>query len=277
MPSVSATARSLLPRGLTATFLPWTGVVLLSLLWFMAVTLLVRRLAGAFEMPLTPFSLLVVGAMSSTLAAAARLSWPVALPSLRTTDRRMWQVAVQRALPTAALILLGLALSLPETLIVGLLALWTFLLLEELWAWLPLQARFFRAASLRPRSGNAIIREAASGDFARGGMEGSADGVVMQKTVRTVLADGLELMRGQMRIPFVPGQRIAAAHVAFCPPFDQTPQVEFRQTSGPGARVKLAQVYPYGSRFDLKLATVAPDSTSVVLDFSITGKSVTIL
>jgi hypothetical protein len=298
MPIASATARPSLPRGLTATFAPWTGVVLLSLLWFMAGTLLLRRLAGAFEVPLSPLGLLVVGAMSATLAAVVRLTWPVVRTSSHSMpsaeDRRAWEGTLHRAFPTSALLVIGIALSLPETSLAGIVALWTFLLLEELWAWLPAHTFFRRSISLRLRGdgtgrmngarvGSAgeekIHRETASGDVARDGMERGldVDAAVMQKMVRTIVAEGEELIRGQLRVQFVPGQRTAAAHVAFCPSFDQTPQVEFRQASGPDTRVKLAQIYPYGARFDLKLAAVAAESTSVVLDFSVTGKSVAIL
>jgi hypothetical protein len=148
--------------------------------------LLLRRLAGAFEVPLSPLSLLFVGAISAALAAAARLTWPVLRTSSRTMNLREWRRNTPHAIPTAALVVLGIALSLPETSITGLLALWAFLLLEELWAWAPSQTFFLRGDSVRPRRWNIgktteqktglvqdqkTIRETASEAIARGGME----------------------------------------------------------------------------------------------------------
>ena len=37
------------------------------------------------------------------------------------------------------------------------------------------------------------------------------------------------------------GQRVAHVHVAFCPPLEQSPAIELRQSAGPPARLKLGQ------------------------------------
>ena len=63
------------------------------------------------------------------------------------------------------------------------------------------------------------------------------------------------------------GQRTASVHIAFCPPFAQTPEVSAEQTAGPPARLKTVQVLPYGARFDLKLAAACPESADVLLEF----------
>jgi hypothetical protein len=216
--------------------------------------------------------------ISSTLAAAVRLTW-LPLPASRSMHRPTWQEILHRAVPTAALLLLAISLSLPESSISGLCALWAMILLEELWAWLPQQTLFRRRYPSHGRD-PAVERTT---DVAQGSARNAVahgvevDASVTQQIVRTMSADGEELIRGQLRIAFVPGQRTTAAHLAFCPSFEQTPHMEFRQVSGPAARVKLAQIYPYGARFDLKLAAVATESMSVVLDFSVAGKSLAIV
>jgi len=94
------------------------------------------------------------------------------------------------------------------------------------------------------------------------------DGNVLQQFVRSRGADGSEHLTGWLRIPFTAGQRTGSEHVAFCPPFEKTPHVTVEQLDGPAVRVKTAQLLPHGVRLDLKLATVAEEPDSVVLQFS---------
>jgi len=91
---------------------------------------------------------------------------------------------------------------------------------------------------------------------------------VLQQLVRSRTADGNERLTGWLRIPFAAGQRTVSEHVAFCPPFDKTPQVTVEQLDGPAVRVKTAQLLPHGARLDLKLAAVAEEPDVVILQFS---------
>ena len=90
---------------------------------------------------------------------------------------------------------------------------------------------------------------------------------VVQQLTRSQAADGTEELFGWIRLPFAPGQRTGCIHVAFCPPLCVTPEVTVEQIEGPDARIKTAQLLPYGARFDLKLAATAEASTAVVLQF----------
>ncbi|NLF08575.1 MAG: hypothetical protein GX594_11425, partial [Pirellulaceae bacterium] len=56
--------------------------------------------------------------------------------------------------------------------------------------------------------------------------------------------------------------------LAFCPPLDSTPKVEIEQIGGPAARIKTAQVLPYGVRLDVKLATSYDESTEILMRLS---------
>ena len=73
---------------------------------------------------------------------------------------------------------------------------------------------------------------------------------------------------GWLRLSFAAGQRTGSVHVAFCPPLRVTPEMEVEQIEGPEARIKTAQVLPYGARFDLKLAAAAEQPTTVLLQFT---------
>ncbi len=101
------------------------------------------------------------------------------------------------------------------------------------------------------------------------------DGNVLQQLVRSRASDGTESLHGWLRVPLAANQRTAAVHVAFCPPFAAAPRVDVEQREGPAARIKPAQVLPYGARFDLKLAEPTEISTFILLELSAETKPAT--
>ncbi len=94
---------------------------------------------------------------------------------------------------------------------------------------------------------------------------------VVQQLTRTKSADGPETIVGWLRLPLAAGQRSGVLHVAFCPPLEGPPIIEFEQVEGPPARIKLAQAYAYGARFDVKLTRPADDEGDLVVQFSAAG------
>ena len=95
---------------------------------------------------------------------------------------------------------------------------------------------------------------------------------VTQQLIRSRAADGTEVLSGWLRTFFAAGQRTGSVHVAICPPLDAVPEVAVEQIDGPEARIKTAQVLPYGVRLDLKLAAAAGEPTGVLLQFSATAR-----
>jgi hypothetical protein len=89
---------------------------------------------------------------------------------------------------------------------------------------------------------------------------------VTQEFVRSRQPDGGERLAGWMRVPLSPGQRTATVHLAFCPPFVRTPKITVAQQEGPTARIKEAQLLPYGARLDLKLTHAADAPATVLLE-----------
>ncbi len=94
------------------------------------------------------------------------------------------------------------------------------------------------------------------------------DQQLTQQIVRMQAPDGTETMSGRVRASFLPGQRTASVHLAFCPPFSSVPTVEVEQVDGPPGRIKTVQLLPYGVRFDLKLFKDAEEPLGVLLQFS---------
>lgn len=95
-----------------------------------------------------------------------------------------------------------------------------------------------------------------------------ADERVVQQLRRSTTRDGVDVLRGSLCATFPPGLRTLSVHVAFCPAFAERPRMEFRQTSGPTARIKLGQLLAFGARFDIKLAATAEVDETVVLEIS---------
>ena len=87
-----------------------------------------------------------------------------------------------------------------------------------------------------------------------------------QRIERVQLADGADRLVGTLMAYFAPDQITAHVHVAFCPPFAAVPRIDYRQTVGPAARIKVGQLLPHGVRFDVKLAGRPQAATQLVLE-----------
>ncbi len=214
-----------------------------------------RRLAGALTEPLPAALLLPVGVVAVTLAVAAR-RWAVVLRQGR----------LMRLVPAVAIVVLGVALSLPQTGTAELLMFWLILIGGELWLGWPDKSRVSTQRQVLPKAPSFEAPNPAP-IVSSDGEEMPADNVLQQLT-RSQGADGSEQLAGWLRMPFGPGQRTASLHVAFCPPFDRRPEIDVAQCDGPTTRVKTTQVLPYGTRLDLKLAAAPEKPESVLLQFS---------
>ena len=241
-----------------------------------SLTVFSRRLAGALATSLETPTLLVAGLLVAMVAAAIRLGW--FMPTAENHSRRLDRVVM--AAISAAVAALGVGLCLPAAPTVGLVMFCTLLAVEETGAWVWYARR--RAESTSPR-----LKRVARLDTAHASVSHPGRGSrpyhaisafdpelacfpenVTQQLTRSQAADGTEELSGWLRMPFVAGQRTSNVHVAFCPPFAATPVLEVEQSDGPEARIRTAQLLPYGARLDLKLAAAAEEPTAVLLQFS---------
>ena len=254
----------------------WAAGAALGLLICAALVIVQRRLAGALENPLDAAALLCTGLLAVTAAGGIRVGWHFQ-PAKRVAARADWTVMLSTS---AALIAFGAALCTAGTPIVGPAVFWTLLAAEEGWAWywfvsrrvgpipwpvlhVPRWNRPPKPAPQAARGGPALHaprRPVAAGEIP------SED--VTQQLMRSRAADGTEELSGWLRPAFAAGQRTGSIHVAFCPPFAGTPELAVEQIGGPEARIKTAQLLPYGVRLDLKLAAAADQPTTVLLQFS---------
>ncbi len=101
--------------------------------------------------------------------------------------------------------------------------------------------------------------------------EPAAD-VMQQLTLRTTAEGGQELS-GWLRMPVAVGQRSGTLHVAFCPPFEQAPDVQVEAVSGPTCRIKVTEAMPYGVRIEIKFDASAANEETVLLSFFAANES----
>jgi hypothetical protein len=269
----------------------WTADTLLGLLATAALLVAWRRIAGALCSPLDPLALVAVGLVVAMAAGGVRWLWarlpaaPVVGRSLTASEHEATsgdpaaaQVDAVRLRPTgpslllsACVAILGLSLVLPETPLGGLLAFWTVVIVEEIWTWRPLGRRNRRPAPPAGTASQDAPQLRIVGDEPAPSPS-AADDVppqeVLQQLTRSQAADGSEQLVGWLRMAFAAGQRTGSLHVAFCPPFAKTPELMVEQLDGPDARIKTAQLLPYGVRLDLKLAAAPAAPGSVLLQFS---------
>jgi hypothetical protein len=248
------------------------AAAVLALLSAAALVLVARRLAGALTNPLEPVTLLVIGALVAAAAAAIRLGWflPPAAGRPMRLDRAMM------LLTSLAVAALAAGACLPGTSAIGTCLLCTLLGAEESWAW----AVHLRRHRESPPARRAVRLDAAHAPLARGNRgvtsfrpaidasEAALSEDITQQLTRSQAADGVDELSGWLRIAFPAGGRTGSIHVAFCPPFAATPELALEQLDGPEARIKTAQLMPYGARLDLKLAAAADGPTRVLLQFS---------
>jgi len=248
---------------------------------------LVRRLQGAFLQPLPAWLLIAgVACTASTIVVAAL--------ALRTSNAQPhWQVQLGLAMSSLGLLTGAFALAVPGS------PQWarTFVWLVSLSA-IAVVAVIERSVSHRPgrpaaRSARSKSRVSVAVHDREGVLQGeemastavvsnttgrpttpaeTADSAAEQWLERIATAGGTLTVRGWLLASFEPEQRTAWAHVAFCPPLDESPRVECSVDDSERVRIKPGQVFPYGLRFELKRLDSPAEAATVRIQFSATSR-----
>ncbi|HID75831.1 MAG TPA: hypothetical protein EYP56_07520 [Planctomycetaceae bacterium] len=254
---------------LAASLARWVAAALVLSLALVTGIVLWRWAAGALRQPLGFGLLAAAAAMAFLLIAAARLAWPV---DGRGQCRGVaaWAAAWPGSVAGAVV---AVTLSLPGTALAGLLLVWALFAAEEWFFWGMVYRRRAKTEGLDVAAAVSAPTEEAE-PLAEPPAPVEAEptdppaGDVLQQFTRSVTPEGAERMVGWVRVLFAPNQRNATVHVAFCPPFVRTPRVSVRQLEGPTARVRVAQLLPFGVRMDLKLTIQMAAPLEVLLQFT---------
>ena len=223
---------------------------------FAVLLLCLRRAMGALFQPLPTPLLVAVLAIALFATIAVRGLWLAG-----GSDH-----VFVRWLPTLLMLLLALALWLPGTSLAGATVLCAGVVVDSCAA-VVLQAGM--GPVIRKRFEVPADRDAVSavdgGLLNRHTASDCLPREISQRFTRRRVAEGGEIIDGEVRTAFAPGQRTEHCHVAFCPPLDGVLRVACEQTEGPPARIKVAQVLPQGARLDLRLDQPAEEEVQVVL------------
>jgi hypothetical protein len=239
----------------------FAAIVVLGLLGAAAAVMAAREMAGALNTPLETAPLLTFGLATVVAAIIVRLGW--LLPPDVNRARRLDLMMMVATTVAAVGLCKGVCSPRNSPMLVTVL-LPAVVLTEEGWAWLWFVAQWRRSAASPARASCQLpMRKVKTPD----------PFILQQQLIRGESEDGAEVFSGSVRLAFAPAQRTGSVHVAFCPPLRTTPTIEVLQVEGPEARVKLAQLLPYGARFDLKLAATSQEPTAVVLEFTARGPS----
>jgi hypothetical protein len=245
---------------------------------FAALMIAWRRLSGALVSPLPGSLLIFSGLVMCLTASGIRTIW-------RKSGGEKTSHASELILDislSGALLICAASVSLPGVNAWAIGFFWLFLLGEEIWAWQKRAGRgmpgwwqkklAFRRLRVDPKQLSLPhIDITKSPPHRISDILNTSDRPakeVSQQLIRLTAADGSEVLSGWLRVDFAGGQRTGNMHVAFCPPFASMPELKVSQLDGPEARIKIAQLLPYGARLDLKLISFSDEPGSVILQFT---------
>lgn len=221
---------------------------------FVGLVLWTRYVTGSLASP--PATVVVLVMALGTLVAVGSVRLLCHIRRRRHHVLNRWDKRMVRWGPTVGLVLLALVLPVLGADIWPIICFTLLAAGEEAWAW----CWFFRrvqgtgvSASTIPAGGNAV--------------RVPPDELVNQSWSRSTAANASDVLRGWTQASFAAGARTASVHLAFCPPFIAVPEVELRQLDGPAARLKVAQLFPYGARIDVKLDGQPAKPAVVKLEF----------
>lgn len=241
----------------------WAVAVLACLFVLVPIVLLARRLGGEFRVPLPGMVFFICGVVYAAAAFGLRRAADVVvtangIPAFRRTAT--W-------LPPLCLLAFVAAIWLPGTSGWAVAITVVALVAEEGWAWRTRPgSRGFRRIA-RPLGG--ISDEAkldANCELESVGTD--LDETVLQRLTQGRSDEGHAFWHGVIRAEFLPDQRVAAAHVAFCPPFAVPPDVSAWHLNGPPAEVRVTQALANGARLEIKLQRPAEQPCSAVIEFT---------
>ena len=221
-----------------AAAVSWTAAVLLTTI---AALFLIRRLSGAFVVPLGGLQL---------LGATAVLILSATLIQFTAPQDRLAQIvpAIAAAVGLTSLMLPGTA---PWS--VGLS--WFALVMAQaavLFVHLK-QPRLTRPPAARSPTTDEPAEESISAQL-------------VQQLTRARTASGGEALHAMVRVTCQPGDRLAVVHLAFCPPLDSTPRLTAHVLDDSGADAKITLAETYGTRIEVRLAHARGEGETVLLE-----------
>jgi len=231
----------------------------IALLWLVAMVLAAQSAAGSLNL-LGTGRLAAVAIWGVLLAGLCRILWR------NSGGAASLPVAI---VPALALLLIGVAVTPAAESYAGIALPWTILVIGEGLQLIRVSERLpggtwrtFRLPRLSTSPHPVAPRPL-------------DDSRLLQQMTRVRDEDDVEVLSGRVRVELQQAERTGVSHIAFCPPFLRSPQVEASQSDGPEARVKVAEVLPQGVRLEVRLKRPADIAQSVMVTFVVRGQAFT--
>lgn len=222
---------------------------------FLAIVLVlvVRRVAGALDQPLSAWSLISAAVVCAIAATALRR---VLLESARVDPNFLF------ALPGIASLLFLATLTLPGSAIGGVLASWLLLIAAEAVSWMTFYRR--PRGILRADQPHRTIRPPIEQSEVAEPSEEVPAGLVQQLT--RVREDAGESLHALALAEIPAGDNFAVIHLAFCPPLDCAPALTAHPVDNDDATVKITQAETFGTRIEVRLPRASAEPRSVLVE-----------
>lgn len=245
---------------------------------------LARRLVGAFRQPLPSETLIVLGAVMTTLVAAVRLAWRRVSGSNVISGRR--EGFLFDGTLCLGVFCLAASLSMRGTEVAPLVVFWCLLVAGELIGWSTYYRRL--AGHIRARGGSNRRQHEETlptSDRPARELPAAIDGTripeepaeddgfellspsVSQRITRGREENGVEAVFGVVRCDFAVGQRQQNLHISFCPPLERIPELTTDQIDGPVVKIKPSMIEVFGAGLEVKLPAPCSEPTSVQVQF----------
>ena len=233
----------------------------------LAVVFVARRLAGAFEGPVSAFAACSVGTLAAILSLLARGLFVSS--GLKQVRPKEWGVAAITALPP-----FGLTLSLlPEQSAASVFFLTgsfasVFIAYSYVANRINFATLFQQQVHDPPHPANVEVPrfELPVVDQSSGHSPGGNE--LIQRINRTLSPMGQEQIDGTMVVFFEKGQKQAMLHIPFVPPLSETPSVNCEVLGGGEARLRKASVQPFGTRIEVKRSQAIDEPQWLEVGFS---------
>ncbi|HEY2760406.1 MAG TPA: hypothetical protein VGI75_06675, partial [Pirellulales bacterium] len=226
-----------------------------------AVLLLTRRLAGALQHPLPPLLLVIA------ISTAAGVAFVIDRLAQKFGDGSSLQPAL-RWTATICLPLIALSVTIPRTSLPALIIVWLLVVAPEIAIWYPRSKPIAKTAS---RNADVVESQVKQQDSTtqidhQSALSRSTEFESTQQ-LNYRIVDGHQIVDGWFQIALVANQRVATAHLAFCPAFDRSPQVDAECTSDTACTIQPALILPWGVRWEIKLDSPAAKNETLLIEF----------
>ncbi len=245
----------------------------------LALLLLVRRISGAFQQPLSGVAIVTLAVLAELTTASYRCLWTgrdctsQQYLVLSTKYPVLRNLPLNFLLPSLVVVIGLVSLTIPGTPLLGLFLAWLIVVAGEAVQWqIHLRPMW---QQVQPHSTIPTHLDSPLEDETEPAETEIPPGLIQQVT--RVLEDGRESFHAIVKAEVAVNDRLAIIHLAFCPPLAERPELTAHALDMDEADVRITQAETFGARLEVRLPAVAQAERSFlieVLGSAATAKSV---